>query len=61
MAASDYRLCDVCSHKCFYDSNVDYDFTEYPDTGLWNCGDWKVICRDCSQKYTVEIKEIDLG
>ena len=24
MAAADYRLCDVCSGKVFYDSNLDY-------------------------------------
>jgi hypothetical protein len=31
MAAADYRLCDVCSGKCFYDSNLNY---ETPDN--WN-------------------------
>ena len=28
MAASDYRLCDLCDSKAFYDSNLNY---EYPD------------------------------
>lgn len=57
MAAADYRLCDVCNSKCYYDSNIDYDFVDYPDTGLFNCGSWAVICRDCSEKYEVIIKE----
>lgn len=26
MAAADYRLCDLCSGKAFYDSNLDYQF-----------------------------------
>lgn len=57
MAASDYRLCDICDSKCYYDSNVEYDFTEYPDTGLWNTGDWAVICRECSKTYQVIIQK----
>lgn len=28
MAMSDYRLCDVCGSKAFYDSNLNY---EWPD------------------------------
>jgi hypothetical protein len=25
MAAADYRLCDVCGEKAFYDANLQYD------------------------------------
>jgi hypothetical protein len=34
MAAADYRLCDVCGHKVFYDSNLNYEQgkSEYGDT-----------------------------
>lgn len=34
MALSDYRLCDVCDGKAFYDANLSYDFgpPEYRDT-----------------------------
>lgn len=59
MAAADYRSCDVCGSKCYYDANIDYDFEQYPDTGLWNCGDWSVICRNCSETFTIEIKQKD--
>lgn len=27
MAAADYRLCDVCGGKAFYDANLNYDAT----------------------------------
>jgi len=26
MAMADYRLCDVCERKAFYDSNLNYEF-----------------------------------
>jgi hypothetical protein len=34
MAAADYRLCDVCNGKAFYDSDLSYEFgpSEYRDT-----------------------------
>lgn len=31
MAASDYRLCDECGKKAFYDSNLDYE-SRNPET-----------------------------
>jgi hypothetical protein len=57
MAAADYRLCDICSCKTFYDSNLDYDFREYPEHGLPRLGDWKVICEGCALTHEVVIKE----
>ena len=57
MALADYRTCDVCEKKAFYDSNLAYDFREYPDTGLWNLGDWGVLCRDCAKTHEVKIVE----
>jgi len=34
MAAADYRLCDVCDQKAFYDSELGYEWSkpEYRDT-----------------------------
>lgn len=34
MALSDYRLCDICGAKAFYDSNLNYKWgpSEYHDT-----------------------------
>jgi hypothetical protein len=56
MAAADYRLCDICDCKTFYDSNLDYDFQEYPEHGL-RLGDWKVICSECAKTHEVVIQE----
>lgn len=28
MATADYYLCDVCNGKCFYDSNLNYEFPD---------------------------------
>ena len=56
MALADYRLCDLCEAKAFYDSNFDYDFKEYPDTGLSGTGDWAVLCRECAKTHQVKIE-----
>lgn len=55
MAAADYRLCDGCGQKSFYDSVLNYDFDEYPDTGLFNLGDWMCLCRECVKSYEIQI------
>ena len=55
MAGCDYRSCDVCGCKTFYDANLDYDFKEYPATGLYGVGDWFVLCEKCSEKYDIII------
>lgn len=56
MAASDYRLCDICDKKTFYDAELQYDFKAYPKTGLFNLGDWACLCRDCAKTHEVVIK-----
>ncbi len=52
MAGADYRSCDKCGCKTFYDSNLDYDFSD-PERphGLWSLGDWAVICIDCAKTH----------
>ena len=35
MAAADYRLCDVCGNKAFYDSNLNYEGGEKVASGVW--------------------------
>lgn len=32
MAAADYRLCDVCDQKAFYDSNLSYEWGQSEGT-----------------------------
>ena len=55
MAAADFRLCDVCGAKSFYDSVLYYDFDEYPETGLFNLGDWACICKECAKTHEIVI------
>ena len=66
MAMADYRLCDKCGRKAFYDATLDYDFRTYPDTGLRNLGDWTVLCRECAAQFkclivkrTVDLHEVE--
>lgn len=58
MAAADYRLCDVCDRKTFYDTELNYDFETYPKHGL-RLGDWKVICEDCAKVHKCVVVAID--
>lgn len=62
MAACDYRSCDVCGCKVFYDANLNYDFdNRMPDGSptLDYLGDWKVLCENCAVVYkcVVVVKE----
>lgn len=70
MAMADYRLCDKCGNKAFYDSNLNYEFStmEHPipedecirDSGhkLDYLGDWSVLCRECAKTHKCVIVEI---
>ena len=67
MALADYKLCDKCGQKAFYDSNLNYDFGTRNDpipkeemirgehVRLDYLGDWSVICRRCAEKYVCVI------
>jgi hypothetical protein len=71
MAYADYRLCDVCGGKAFYDSNLSYEFdgdeTEYtvgplvaqngePQSyRLAYLASWAVVCMDCSKEWTARV------
>lgn len=71
MAAADYRLCDLCSSKAFYDANLGYERDhevpriageEVPQfVGLDNLGDWAVLCRNCAKTHRTMIVPIDPG
>lgn len=56
MAYADYRLCDVCGAKTFYDASLNYNSpnAEHPHYWLYGVGDWVVICVECAKKYTCE-------
>lgn len=55
MAAADYRLCDVCGAKTFYDEALRYDFEEHPIHGL-RLGAWAVICEECAKTFEVVVR-----
>lgn len=68
MAASDYRLCDVCGGKAFYDANLNYDqgsdvVGSVRNAGMMlDCtrldylGDWGVICQGCAKTHEIIIR-----
>jgi hypothetical protein len=61
MAMADYRLCDVCERKSFYDANLDYEQTkpghpEYPAMVPTGLGAWRVLCRTCAETHEVIVR-----
>ena len=71
MAMADYRLCDICGSKAFYDANLNYEFgnRQHPipedekvrDSShkLDYLGDWAVLCRDCAKTHRCVIEKIE--
>lgn len=73
MTMVDYKLCDVCGDKVFYDAVLDYNGKtpylvcgeeQYQDEelkkyslALGNLGDWAVICIKCSKLFKTMIVE----
>lgn len=60
MALVDYKLCDVCNSKAFYDANIEdrayratYDksITSVKPIGI------KVLCGDCAETHDINIIE----
>lgn len=70
MALVDYRLCDVCGNKAFYDARLNYEQTGDGDDTLRNggemmqglsldyLGDWCVLCTDCARTHRCVIAPI---
>lgn len=70
MASGDYRSCDVCGCKTFYDAKLNYSYSEDKDENsefrpirgkhvqLERTGDWKVICHNCAETHEVVIVKI---
>ena len=69
MAGADYRSCDVCGSKTFYDANLSYDWEEHEDRPfvrdtdyhLGYLGDWACICIGCAKTHRVVIEKIGDG
>lgn len=71
MAYADYRHCDLCDRKTFYDANLDYDegAIDRPafrragvaipgGLALHNLGDWAVLCDECSKTHVTQIVRV---
>lgn len=65
MAMADYKRCDVCGGKTFYDANLDYRmpgdklYMEHPRTYIpmpCGVGDWAVLCKKCAQTHEVKVE-----
>lgn len=51
MAGIDYKVCDLCSApKIIYDADIDYG----------RVGEIKVLCKECSKKFTIKIVPLPL-
>lgn len=61
MSRADYRLCDVCDEKAFYDASLNYEHDKSGPTGLGYrldyLGDWVVICEDCAKTHECVVVE----
>ena len=57
MASCDYKLCDICSKKHFYDSDIYYPDSEYAKA-LEN-KTVKSICDTCAKTHEIVIKQKD--
>lgn len=60
MAKSDYRCCDVCDSKVFYDARLNYEPLKEEVNGRWYSldylGDWAVICEECAKTHEVVVR-----
>jgi hypothetical protein len=66
MAYADYRLCDICERKAFYDANLNYEFPDKNGNDTYgnpmeyvrgsrhkldHLGDWAVLCINCAKTH----------
>ena len=54
MASSDYRLCDVCESKAFYDSNLNYEWSK-DDAPFRFAGKEQFDNPELNQKYGMRL------
>jgi len=52
MAYADYRLCDLCNAKTFYDAGLEYSGAELPRVGSLS-----VICCTCAESHRTIVCE----
>ena len=64
MASADYRLCDNCDSKAFYDASLNYERGgdeavvqngRRTAFSIDNLGAWAVLCRECAKTHKAVI------
>lgn len=53
MAAADYRLCDLCFKKVYYDAQLDHEEVQA------RTGAQKTLCLECAKTHDVVIIKKD--
>jgi hypothetical protein len=59
MAMADYRLCDVCSGKTFYDAALSYNKPDEAHGYQWwlhGVGAWIVLCEKCAETHEIIVR-----
>lgn len=51
----DYRWCDICGNKCFYDSVLDIEALKE------GVGASIVLCKECSKTYEIVVRRKKSG
>lgn len=62
LAKADYRLCDVCNGKAFYDANLNYEWLVKDGKHtmeLDSLGDWAVICARCAKTHKCVVVNLE--
>lgn len=55
MASANYRHCDVCDAKVFYDATLNYEHDDEGHLILENLGAWNVLCDSCAKTHEIKI------
>lgn len=60
MAIADYKLCDVCQGKAFYDANIsDPNYTStWDEDEEWDRVELAVLCSRCKKTHKITIVPI---
>ena len=66
MAMADYKKCNVCGCKTFYDARLHWPevgdelYYEHPITHEqlpYGAGDWAVLCPECAQTHKLIVEK----
>ena len=58
MALADYKLCDVCGRKTYYDASLSFDLGDRGPDGFPlpdGAGDLAALCKECAKTHEIVI------